>query len=68
MCYFAAGGGLSPVFFTSTEEVVVVSPPGVETVVFFVAVDLSAQPTVPTAITHIIRAMLRIRFIINSSC
>jgi len=46
--------------------VVVVSPVGVETVVFFVADDFSAQPTTPIPIAHITNQALITRFISNS--
>jgi hypothetical protein len=64
--YFCGGGGLSPLFFTSVDCVVVVSPLGVETVAFFVVLDFSEQPTAPTAITPISKTALMMRFIFYS--
>lgn len=41
---YGAGGGFSPLFFTSVECVVVVSPPGVVTVFSSFTTAVSSQP------------------------
>ncbi len=55
---------MSPVVFVSVVVCCVVVPPGVEVSVFLVVDDFSEQPMVPMAMTNIIKAVLKMRFIV----